>query len=397
MVKFTKKILANGLTILHEERDVPVTTVAIASKFGAAYELESEKGVSHVMEHLCFKGTKRRTAKEISSEIEKIGGILNAFTHEDVTLYHAKLPSKNMDVALDVLFDIYFNSVFPDEEIKKEIKVICEEIKMRKDNPRIYVCDRLKQNLYESPFGLNVSGDEKTILALTKEDIVEKYRKKYCPANSILCVVGNNSLDEIMSFVNKFNFPKNLPSDEKEVPKKINLTSDEKRDGLEQANLAMGFHFPTGSSKERYAAQVFNAILGDGMSSKLFLEVREKLGLVYTIKSDLDIGEDYGYLLVYAGTDKSKVKQVISIVSDEFKKMENITPEELEEAKRQLIGNQLVMVEGSEESAVNLIMEEILDKAEKYYQFEKEINEVNLEEIKSLVKNSKYSYAVLSP
>ncbi|MEI7718942.1 MAG: pitrilysin family protein [archaeon] len=396
-MKFTKKVLDNGLTILHEKRDVPVTTVAIASKFGAAYETESEKGISHVIEHLCFKGTKKRSMKEISSEIEKIGGILNAFTHEEVTLYHAKLPSKHMNVALDVLFDVYFNPSFPEEEMNKEIKVICEEIKMRKDNPRVYVCDRLKQNLYEKPFGLNVSGDEKTILALTRKDILAKHGEKYCPANSILCVVGNNSLEDVMKFVNKFSFSKNSPAARGKEPKKINLNSEDKREGIEQANLAMGFHFPTGQSKERYAAQLFNAIFGDGMSSKLFLEVREKLGLVYAIKSDFDIGKDYGYLLVYAGTDKSKVKQVISIVSDEFKKMEKTTEEELGEAKRQMIGNQLVMVEGSEESAVNLIMEEILDKAEKYYQFEKKINEVTLEEIKSLARNVKFSYSVLSP
>jgi len=396
-MKFTKSVLANGLTILHEKRDVSVTTVAIASRFGAEYEKESEKGVSHVIEHLCFKGTERRTAKEISSEVEKIGGILNAFTHEEVTLYHAKLPSKHLGVALDVLFDIYFNSNFPEEEIKKEIKVICEEIKMRKDNPRIYVCDRLKQNLYEKPFGLNVSGDEKTILSLTREDIINKHKAKYCPASSILCVVGNNSLKDILDFVEKFNFPKNIALEKSQIPKKINLISNDKRAGIEQANLAMGFHFPIGSSQERYAAQLFNSILGDGMSSKLFLEVREKLGLVYAIKSDFDLGKDYGYLLIYAGTDKSKVNQVIDIVSKEFKNMENISREELEEAKRQIVGNYLVESEGSEECVVNLVMEEILDKAEKYYQFEKNIQKVSLEEVRVLAKNSKFSYSVLSP
>lgn len=397
MVKFTKKVLSNGLTILHEKRDVPVTTVAIASRFGAEYEKESEKGISHVIEHLCFKGTDKRRAKEISSEIEKIGGILNAFTHEEVTLYHAKLPSKHLNVALEVLFDIYFNSNFPQEEMTKEIKVICEEIKMRKDNPRVYVCDRLKQSLYEKPFGLNISGDDKTILALTREDIIKKYRAKYCPANSVLCVVGNNSFSEVLKFVEKFDFPKNVPLEKSQTPKKINLISDEKRPGLEQANLAMGFHFPIGSSKERYAAQIFNSILGDGMSSKLFLEVREKLGLVYAIKSDFDLGKDYGYLLIYAGTDKSKVKQVIDIVSKEFRKMENISKEEFEEAKRQIAGNYLVESEGSEECTVNLVMEEILDKAENYYQFEKNIQKVGLEEVRNLAKNSKFSYSVLSP
>jgi predicted Zn-dependent peptidase len=397
MVTFTKKVLSNGLTVLHEKRDVPVTTVAIASKFGAVYENESEKGISHVIEHLCFKGTKNRSAKQISSEIEKIGGILNAFTHEEVTLYHAKLPSKHIGVALDVLFDIYFNSSFPEDEITKEIKVICEEIKMRKDNPRVYVCDRLKQNLYEKPFGLNVSGDAKTILALTKETIVKKHQERYCPANSILCVVGNNSIEEIMKFVENFVFPPNCKFNKNDTPKRINLNSDEKRDGLEQANIAFGFHFPAGSSRERYAAQLFNSIFGDGMSSKLFLEVREKKGLVYAIKSDYDVGKDYGYLLIYAGTDKSKIKQVIDIVSEEFNKMAKITEDELKEAKEQIIGNYMVESEGSEECVVNLVMEEVLDKAEKYYQFEKNIKEIKLVELKNLVKNTKMSYSILSP
>ena len=396
-MKFTKNVLDNGLIILHEKRDVPVTTVAIASKFGAAYETDSEKGMSHVIEHLCFKGTKKRSAKQISSEIEKIGGIVNAFTHEEVTLYHVKLPSKEVNVALDVLFDAYFNSVFLKEEIEKEKKVICEEIKMRKDNPRVFVLDRIKQGLFDKPFGSNVGGDEKTVMSFKREDVIKKHCEKYCPSNSILCVVGNNSIEEVMSFVNKFSFPKNFLAEKRNAPKKINENSSEKRSGLEQANICIGFHFPSGSSKERYAAELFNTILGEGMSSKLFLEVRERLGLVYAIKSEVDMGSNYGYLVIYAGTDKSKVDKVISIVSDEFKKMKDISVEELKDVKRQVIGNRLIEIEGSEESAVNLIMEEIVDKAENFYNFENNINKVTLEDVKSLVKNNKFSCSILSP
>jgi len=396
-MEFTKKILPNGLIILHEKRDVPVTTVAIASKFGAAYETESEKGISHVIEHLCFKGTEKRIAKEISSEIEKIGGILNAFTHEEITFYHAKLPSKSMYIALDVLMDIYFNSVFSESEMEKEKKVICEEIKMRKDNPHIYVCDSLKQNLYSGAFGMDTAGDAKKVMSLSREDIVKKHKERYCPSNSVLCVVGNNSLDEIMEFVDKFSFPENFVIPEKMIPEKRILVSSEKRDGIEQANLTMGIHFPCATSKERYVAQVFNAILGDGMSSKLFLEVREKLGLVYSIKSDLDFGKDYGYLLVYAGTDKNNVEKVISIVSDEFKKMGNITEQELEDAKRQLVGNHLVSDEGSEESALNLVLEELFGDAGRYYSFEERVNAVKLEDIKLLTKDVKFASFILTP
>lgn len=396
-MKFTKKILSNGLTVLHEQRDVPVTTVAIASKFGAAYETELEKGISHVLEHLCFKGTKKRSAKQISSEIEKIGGILNAFTHEEVTLYHAKLPSKDMKIALDVLMDIYFNSVFPEDEIEKEKRVICEEIKMRKDNPRVYVCDSLKQNLYEKPFGLDVAGDEKSVMKLTRGDIVKKHNERYCPSNSVLCVVGNNSIEEVLEFVDNFSFPNNFSIANSDIPKQIILSSTEQRDGLEQANLAMGIHFPFASSKKRFAAQIFNAIFGDGMSSKLFLEVREKRGLVYAIKSDLDFGKNYGYLIVYGGMDKKNVDEVIKIVTQEFNKMKDITKEELEEAKIQVIGNNLVSKEGSEEGVLSLVLEELFGRAEEYYDFENKINAVSLEDIKLLTKDAKFATFVLSP
>lgn len=396
-MKFTKKILKNGLVVLHEKRDVPVTTVVLASRFGAAYESEKEKGVSHVIEHMCFKGTKKRNAEQISFEIENLGGILNAFTHEEITLYHAKLPSKNMGVALDVLFDIYFNSVFPDVEVEKEKKVICEEIKMRKDNPRIYVCDKLKQNLFDKPFGTNIAGDEKSVMGLTKQYLVLKHKKFYCPANSILCVVGNNDIKDVLRFVEKFDFPEAGRRESLPDVKKINLCSEEKRAGVEQANVCIGFHFPVGSSSKRYAAEIFNSIFGDGMSSRLFLEVREKRGLVYAVKSDLDLGTNYGYILIYAGTDSSKVKDVINICVEEFKKMSELSEKELEVAKKKVIGDRVVGAEGSEESALNMVLEEIMGDAKDYYDFNEKINSVSLKDIRALADNKKYSYVILSP
>lgn len=396
-MKFTKKILKNGLVILHEKRDVPVTTVVLASRFGAAYESEKEKGVSHVIEHMCFKGTKRRNAEQISSEIEKLGGVLNAFTHEEVTMFHARLSSTKVNVAMDVLFDMYFNSVFAEKEIEKEKKVICEEIKMRKDNPRIYVCDRLKQNLFGKPFGMNISGDENSVMGLTRLGLVRKHEEFYCPSNSILCVVGNNDIKDILKFVNNFSFPDKGKTKKLPELNKINLFSNEKREGIEQANVCIGFHFPIGPSDKRYAAEIFNSVLGDGMSSKLFLEVRENKGLVYAIKSEIDLGTKYGYLLIYAGADKNKVKEVIDICVAEFNKMKYLTSKDLDEAKNKLIGDRLVNSEGSEESAVNLVVEEILGDAKNYYSFEKKFRNVSIKDIKSLADSCKYSYAVLSP
>jgi predicted Zn-dependent peptidase len=302
-----------------------------------------------------------------------------------------------MTVALDVLFDTYFNSAFPKDEVEKEKRVICEEIKMRKDNPRIYVCDKLKQNLFGKPFGMNIAGDEKSVMGLSREDLIAKHKRFYCPANSILCVVGKNDIKEVLKFVNKFDFPESGKKESIADIKKINLCSDEKREGVEQANVCMGFHFPAGSSEDRYAAEVFNSILGDGMSSKLFLEVREKRGLVYAVKSELDLGTKYGYLLIYAGADASKVKQVISICAEEFEKMKDLSKKDLDIAKKKVIGDRIVGSEGSEESAMNIVLEEIMGDASVYHDFDRKINKVSLEDIKKLAKNCKYSCVVLSP
>ena len=130
-----KKVLDNGLTVLFEKRDVPVTTVMLGVRYGSAYESSDEKGMAHFIEHMCFKGTEKRTVKQIAENVEKVGGDLNAFTSEEFTVYHVKLPSAHLNVAMDVIFDIFFNAIFPESDVKKEANVICEEIKMNRDNP----------------------------------------------------------------------------------------------------------------------------------------------------------------------------------------------------------------------------------------------------------------------
>ena len=197
-MKFTKKVLDNGLTILHERREVPVTTVMLAVKHGGANEKEEEKGMSHYMEHLCFKGTKKRPLKEeIAGEIEKKGGIINAFTTEESTAYFTKLPSEHLEIAMDVIFDIFFNPTFPEEEIEREGNVIIEEMKMIEDNPARYIHDKLQESLYEPPFGMGIIGTRKGIKSMTREQLLKKHRKTYFPANSILVVVGNNNFSDI--------------------------------------------------------------------------------------------------------------------------------------------------------------------------------------------------------
>ena len=395
--QFQKTKLKNGLTVLHEKREVPVTTVMLAAKFGAAYESSEEKGIAHFIEHLCFKGTEKRNVKQVAEEVEKVGGDLNAFTHEEITAYHVKLPSEHLNVAMDVIFDIFFNASFPEAEVEKEGNVICEEIKMYRDNPRMHVLDNIKNNLYEKPFGDFIGGTKESVKGMNRGQLFEKHRSIYVPKNSILCVVGDNDFEEIVKLAENFSVEREWEEIDLPEIKIRNLKSVENRQDIHQANLALGFHFSYLGEKGRYAAEVFSTILGQGMSSKLFSEVREKRGLVYSVKTDLDLGKNYGYMIIWAGTDPEKVKQVIDICLEEYGKMKDITAEELEAAKIQVIGNRHVESEGSNDVAVNLILEEVSNCAEDYYNYKKNIQSVTLEDIKELAKISEYSSFSLQP
>ncbi len=397
MVEFNKKVLDNGLIVLHEKRDVPVSTVMLSARYGSAYEKEEEKGIAHFIEHLCFKGTEKRSVREIASEVENLGGVLNAFTAEEKTGYFVKLPSKHLETAMDVIFDIFFNPIFPEADVERERNVILEEIKMYNDNPRMHTLERLKESLYEKPFGMFAAGTEEGLMNLTRDDLLNRHRQVYVPKNSILCVVGNNDFEEVVRFAEKFCVEREGDIFEvSEIRKRIKR-GEEKREGIQQSNFGIGFHFPTANEKGKYAAEVFATILGEGMSSKLFSEVREKRGLAYAVKSSVDCGKNYSYLVIFAGTDKSKVEEARRVCLDEFHKMAGLTEEELEDGKEKTIGNHLVDAESSEQVAMNLIFEEIYGDAGEYYKFAKRIKEVSLEDIKKLAGKTEYSSFVLSP
>jgi len=398
-MKFNKLVLKNGLTVLHEKRDVPVTAVILAAKFGAAYETEKEKGIAHFIEHLCFKGTKKRTTNQIVAELEKVGGALNAFTSEEETAYHVKLPSRHLELAMDVISDIFFNPLFPEEEIKKESKVICEEIMMYKDNPRMHAIMEIKNCLYKSPFGMSILGKEENILRMNREQVIKKHKEFYYPKNAILCVVGNNDFEDVIKLAEKYCISENKNNRRQEILSISlqNLKQTEKRNGLQQASVMLGMHFPKMNDKDRYASEIFAAILGEGMSSKLFTEVREKRGLAYVVKIEMDSGKEYSYALIYIGAEKEKINEVIDICIQEFKKMKNISEKELKEGKNQVIGNFDVESEDSDLTALNLVLEEIAGKAENYYKYEENVNRVSMEEIKKLANLPDYSYFILTP
>jgi predicted Zn-dependent peptidase len=397
-MKFTRVILPNGLTVLHEYRSVPVSTVAIASRLGAAYETESEKGISHFLEHMCFKGTKRRSVEQISSEIENIGGDLNAFTDECVTCYHATVPSTHTSVALDVLTDMYFRPTLKCEDMKKEAEVICEEIKRYIDAPGAYSGDRLKENLYRAPLGLNIAGSEKIVRGMTREQLQRKHDLHYCPENSLLCIVGNSPLESVLEFFGRNDFSLGSGQHSSKITvEKINIRDAEQRAGIKQATLTLGIHFPSASSPQTYAAELFSTILGDGMSSRLFSEIREKRGFAYDVRSDYTPEKDFGALTIFAGVKKKNISKVTDLIIDEVRKMAFLTDEELSKAKERLKGCFLVGSEGCMASADSLIRSEIEGSAESHYAFQDRINGVTLDEVRALADVKDYSSFVLGP
>src|SRR3989344_6889901 len=232
--KFYRKVLKNGMTVIFEKRENPVVSVAFAVRCGGINETSHEKGISHFMEHMLYKGTVKRNARQIAKEIEGKGGILNGFTDELLTAYFCKLPSKHIDVALNVLGDMIKNPLFSEEEIEKEKKVIFEEIKMERDSPIRYSFKEIHKLLYKEPFGSPLIGTEKTLNHLNRKILFERFRKIYTPNNIILCVVGNTDIKKIVKFAEE-NFNNNKGKAQKHKVLKKNTSKIEKRSGINQA------------------------------------------------------------------------------------------------------------------------------------------------------------------
>src|SRR3989344_8425207 len=174
---FYRKVLKNGMTIVFEKRDLPIVSVAFAVKNGGINETESEKGISHFIEHMLYKGTPNRNSKQIAEEIEKNGGVLNGFTEETITAYWCKMPSKHLHIALSVLSDMVKNPVFDSKELEKERKVIFEEVKMYKDNPRLHILNKIQELMYEKPFGVPLIGTYESLNSIDKKKMTEKFKK----------------------------------------------------------------------------------------------------------------------------------------------------------------------------------------------------------------------------
>lgn len=396
---FFRKVLSNGMTILFEKRSVPVVSVAFAVRVGGVNETADEKGISHFIEHLLYKGTPKRNSEQIAQEIEKKGGDMNGFTSETITAFWCKMPSNHFNTALDVLGDMIKNPLFDEKEMEKERQVIFEEMKMYRNSPAHYVSDEIHGCLYKGPFGEPIIGTYDTLNNITREKILNKFKETYKPSNLILCVVGDAEFENVIKFA-KNNFPNEKGKIQKIKINKIHKSKIEKRKGIDQANFVIAYHIPKANEKRNYAAFLLNVLMAEGMSSRLFHELRGRRNLCYAVKGGSEITKEYAYSLIFVGTKKENLEKAKKLILEEFDKVsKNLTEKELNQVKEQIIGNHKMSTEDSQIQLANLLAYEMNGNAKDLYSFEKHVRNINLDDVKSIAKGvkTKHSFFALVP
>jgi predicted Zn-dependent peptidase len=350
---YNKSVLGNGVRIVTEKiPHVYSVSVGIWVEAGSRGENQNTSGITHFIEHMLFKGTSRRAALDIAREIESVGGIINAFTTKEYTFFYSKVLREQLSLAADILSDIFLNSLFEAEELEKERKVVTQEILMIEDNPEEYIHDYLSMNIWPGdPLGMPTQGTCDTLRAFTREDVVTYFREHFRNGGIIITAVGNLDHEEVVSLFSGLFESEEYRTCREEYtePGKSRGNFVQSRD-IEQAHLCLGLPAPGREDNTRYASFILNSILGGGMSSRLFQEVREKRGLVYSVYSTLASYRDTGMLKVYAGTTKECIPELLSVVSGIFRNLREkpVTPDELRNGKEQIKGNMLISLESTD-------------------------------------------------
>jgi len=303
---FRREILDNGVTLLFEKRDFPIASVSIASKIGAIYETENEKGLTHFMEHLLLKGTKNKEGIKFIKELEEAGGEFNAFTSKDLVKVWFKSSDNFVDRGLDILIDIVKNSLFRKEDLEKERKIIFQEIDMINDSPEEYSLEKIESTLYCEPFSLPLIGDKKNLKKFGRKDLLKKYEEVFSPENLIVCIVGNYSFESLRDKIKK-SFKKNpqLKKTYPKIEKKISQIS-EKRKGVDQSRLLFSFYSPFSDDKRIFSLNVLYCILNGGLSSRLYTKFRYKEAIVYESGGGVISSQDYSFTYFEFGCSEKK-------------------------------------------------------------------------------------------
>jgi predicted Zn-dependent peptidase len=348
-----KDVLDNGVRVVTEQiSSVRSVSIGVWVDVGSRDERPGEEGVSHFIEHMVFKGTRRRSAEAISREIDALGGELNAFTSRECTTFYSTVLDEYITEGIDLLADIFHHSRFDSQELSKEKRVVLEEIRMVEDDPEEYLHDLHTKNVFgKHPLGRPILGEVATIEGLRRKKVLSYRSRFYRPSQIVIAVAGNFRRGPVLKQIAAaFGGARRAElSSASRIPPRIGGGVHVRSKPLEQAHLCVGLKGVSQSDKDRYAAYLLNAILGGGVSSRLFQEVREKRGLAYSIHSSLGCFVDSGLFTVYAGTRPEAAPKVLAVVLAELRRLKTarVGRAELDRAKSQLKGNLMLSLETS--------------------------------------------------
>ncbi len=401
--------LQNGLTVATAEMPHMLSvSVGLWIGVGSRYEPPRLNGVCHFIEHLLFKGTKRRSAKEISQAVEGIGGYLNAFTSEEMTCFHARACHDRFDELLDVLLDMRLDSRFDPVEIRKEREVIKEEMAMYLDEPQHYVQELLNATMWpDQPLGRPITGTEQTLDAMTRAHLVGYLCENYVPANTLIVAAGKLKHRQVARAVARYGRrfsttepPRFTPARSEQRAPKIRLFTKK----TEQTQIALGIRTCSRLDERRYALRLLNTILGENMSSRLFQVVREDRGLAYSIYSTPSFFGDAGDLVISAGLDTGNLTKTLRLIVGELRRMREAAPSaaELRRAKDYVIGQIDLSLE-STDNQMNWLGEQLLGYGRIFRPAEvkRRLREVTAGEIRAIARDflrpERLNLALVSP
>lgn len=397
-MNYVRKVLRNGLRLI----TIPMpsfesATVLLLVKAGSRYETKKNNGISHFLEHMAFKGTKKRpSAMAISSIVDGIGGEFNAFTGKESTGYYIKSAAANLTLSMDVLSDMLQNSLLDAAEIEKEKGVVSEELNLYEDTPTRKIGDIYERLLYgDTPMGWDIGGEKKFIQSIKRADFVSYMNSLYSADNMTVVVVGGVTQAQVDDLAQKYfgsldQFP--TISYEKVIENQKRPEVLVKKKKTEQVHIALGFRTVPVDHPDRYPLSLLSSILGGGMSSRLFIEVRER-GLAYYIRTVSDHYEDSGNLVSFAGVDGRRVEEAIKVIKNEYEKILSqhkviaLKEEELKKAKEYLKGHFVLDLEDSHSVADFYAVQELLEKhIDNPEDVIDKIDRVTLEEVKKVAK-----------
>jgi len=410
MQKAIKKTLKNGLRIVTVPmKENPTVTVLVLVGTGSDYETKKINGISHFLEHMCFKGTiKRPTSQTISHELDALGCQYNAFTDHEMTGYYAKGDAKNFKQIFDVVTDIYLNSTFPETEMEKEKGVIIEEINMYEDMPQRHIQDMFQEVLYgDQPSGWNIAGTKENVKNMVRDNFVNYKQAHYVAKNTVVIVAGNVTNDEVYKEVNKYF--KNVHTTKS--GKKVKIKDIQSKSKVlvkfketDQTHFVLGVRTFSLFDKRNSILSVLSGVLGAGMSSRLFAKLREEMGVAYYVRAYNDASLDHGSFQISAGVNNSRTEEVLKEILKEciLLTRELVNDKELNKVKSLLIGNTKLSLEATDDIANFYGGQELLKKEIKTLEEKiKEIEKVTANDIqkmaKIIFKDKNLNLAIIGP